>query len=140
MDIGNKKCVIVVDEELSIGAAANTAAVLGITLGKRLPETVGSDTADADGNIHMGITQLPVPILMGSRELLKTLREKLFAPEFSEITAVDFSETAKCCRTYDEYIGKAAALHGNETDYIGIALCGDRKKIGSLTGNLPLLK
>ncbi len=37
----NEKCVMVVDEKLPLGIIANTAAILGITLGKQLPEVVG---------------------------------------------------------------------------------------------------
>ena len=35
-----QKCVLVIDGALPAGVAANTAAILGITLGKRFPETV----------------------------------------------------------------------------------------------------
>ena len=34
MNLQNEKCVIVVDEELPLGIIANTAVILGITLGK----------------------------------------------------------------------------------------------------------
>ena len=40
MDHQNKKCVMVIDEELPTGIIANTAGIMGITLGKKLPETV----------------------------------------------------------------------------------------------------
>lgn len=38
----DKKCVMVLDEELPLGMLANTAGIMGITLGKHLPEAVGS--------------------------------------------------------------------------------------------------
>ncbi len=41
MNEGNSKCVIIVDEELSLGMIANTSSILGITLGKHIPELVG---------------------------------------------------------------------------------------------------
>ena len=43
MNLQNEKCVIVVDEELPLGIIANTAVILGITLGKTMPEAVGPD-------------------------------------------------------------------------------------------------
>ena len=43
MDLQNEKCVMVIDEQLPLGIIANTAAVIGITLGKAMPEVVGAD-------------------------------------------------------------------------------------------------
>ena len=54
---------MLVDEALSLGIIANTTAILGTTLGKRLPDIVGLDVADKDGNAHLGIVKIPVPIL-----------------------------------------------------------------------------
>ena len=39
MDYQNEKCVMVMDEQLPVGMLANTAAILGITLGQKLPES-----------------------------------------------------------------------------------------------------
>lgn len=38
MDLQNEKCVMVIDENLPLGIIANTAAIMGITLGKEMPE------------------------------------------------------------------------------------------------------
>lgn len=46
MDLQNEKCVIIVDENLPLGIIANTAVILGITLGKSKPEAVGPDVTD----------------------------------------------------------------------------------------------
>ena len=37
MDHQNEKCVMVIDEELPTGIIANTAGIMGITLGKKTP-------------------------------------------------------------------------------------------------------
>ena len=37
MDWNDEKCVMVIDESLPRGLIANTAAILGITLGKNIP-------------------------------------------------------------------------------------------------------
>ena len=63
MNVENEKCVIVVDENLPFGIIANTAAILGITMGMKMPDVVGNDVLDLEGNPHMGIIQFPVPIL-----------------------------------------------------------------------------
>ncbi|MCT8193054.1 DUF2000 domain-containing protein, partial [Pseudomonas monteilii] len=36
-----EKCVMIIDEQLPIGLVANTAAILGATLGKLFPEGIG---------------------------------------------------------------------------------------------------
>lgn len=59
---------VVYDEELRIGIIANTAAVMGITLGKAMPEVVVADVRDESGHTHLGIIEFPVPILRGSPE------------------------------------------------------------------------
>ena len=55
MDLQNEKCVMIIDENLSLGIIANTAAIMGITLGKKMPEIVGTDICDRTGNRHLGI-------------------------------------------------------------------------------------
>ena len=49
MDMQNQKCVMVMDEDLPLGVIANTAGIMGITLGKHMPETVGPDVRDKSG-------------------------------------------------------------------------------------------
>lgn len=140
MSGNGQKCVLVIDGALPAGVAANTAAILGITLGKRFPEIVGPDVADAAGRIHAGITGSPIPILKGDRALLRDLRERLFTEEFSGLLAVDFSDVAQRCRVYDEYVSGAAAAFPEEFSYYGLAIYGDAKKVSRLTGSLPLLR
>ena len=55
MDLQNEKCVMVIDENLPTGIIANTAAILGITLGKKRPYVVGCDVEDQSGGGHLGI-------------------------------------------------------------------------------------
>ena len=140
MNVKNEKCVIVVDENLPLGIIANTTAILGITMGMKMPDVVGNDVLDLEGNAHMGIIQFPVPILKGNTEILKKLRTRLFEPQFSELTVVDFSDLAQGCKTYNEFIGKMANTSESRLNYIGIAVCGNKKQINKLTGSMPLLR
>lgn len=140
MDLQTEKCVMVLNEHLPLGLIANTAAILGITLGKKMPEVVGTDVTDHSGNAHLGIIEFPVPILKGTPECLKALRERLYAPKFEEVTVVDFSDLAQSCKTYEEFIGKMHTADESALSYFGIALCGPKKKVNKLTGNLPLLR
>lgn len=140
MDLQNEKCVMVIDEKLPSGIIANTAAIMGITLGKERPELVGRDVCDRSGKQHQGIIEFPVPILKGDSGLIKSIRERLYDPEFSDLSVVDFSDLAQGCKTYEEFIEKMSKASGTELNYLGIAICGAKKKVNKLTGNVPLLR
>ncbi|ANU53903.1 DUF2000 domain-containing protein [Acutalibacter muris] len=140
MDLQNEKCVMVIDESLPLGLIANTAAIMGITLGKQMPEVVGADVTDQSGNKHLGIIEFPVPILRGSAEDIKAIREKLYQPEFMDLTIVDFSDLAQGCKTYNEFIEKMGGVPESGLRYFGVAVCGTKKKVNKLTGSLPLLR
>ena len=140
MNVENEKCVIVVDENLPLGIIANTAAILGITMGMKMPDVVGNDVLDLEVNPHMGIIQFLVPILKGNTKILNKLRTKLFEMQFSELTVVDFSDLAQGCKTYNEFTHKMANTSESKLNYIGIAVCGNKKQINKLTGSMPLLR
>ncbi len=103
----NMKCVMIIDENLPLGLIANTAAVMGITIGQKFPEAVGGDVYDKTGRQHLGIIEFPVPILKGNPKLIRELREKLYESEFQELATVDFSDVAQSCKTYEEFIEKS---------------------------------
>lgn len=140
MNTEKEKCVILIDEELSTGIIANTSAILGVTIGMKNPTVVGCDVTDYDSNVHSGIIKFPIPILKSCKKDLKCLREKLYDDSFSDLTVVDFTDLAQSCKNYDEYTEKMKACPQTELSYMGLAICGDKKKINKLTGNLPLLR
>ena len=140
MDRKDEKCVMILEENLPLGLIANTAAIMGITLGKKLPEIVGTDVADRSGNVHLGIIEFPVPVLKASCDTIKAVRERLYRPEFQELTVVDFSGLAQGCRTYDEFIQKMGQASEETLEYLGVAICGPKKKVNQLTGSMPLLR
>ena len=136
----NEKCVMILDETLPVGLLANTAAIMGITLGRQMPEVVGVDVADQTGKMHLGIIAFPVPVLRGNAQSIRAIREKLYTAEFSDLTAVDFSDLAQGCKGYDEFIRKMADTPEQALSYLGIAICGSKKKVNQLTGSMPLLR
>ena len=140
MSGNDMKCVMIIDENLPLGLIANTSAVMGITLGKIKPGIVGADVYDKTGHAHLGIIEFPVPILKGNPALISEIRSKLYQPEFSELTVVDFSDVAQGCKTYDEFIGKMATIDGTTLNYMGIGIIGNKKLVNKLVGNLPLLR
>lgn len=140
MDLQNEKCVMVIDENLPLGIIANTAVIMGITLGKKMPQVVGADVMDQSGSEHLGIIESPVPVLKGSTETIKEIREKLYQPDFQDLTVVDFSDLAQGCKTYDEFIEKMGHVPESRLQYFGLAICGAKKKVNKLTGSMPLLR
>lgn len=138
--MNEEKCVLILDENLSIGVAANTAAILGMTLGRSLPELVGDDVTDGSGAKRLGIVERPVPVLRGSPEAIKALRRRLYQPEFREVTVVDFSELARRCLTYEEFTQRMTDTPEGALEYLGVAMCGPKKQVNRLTGSLPLLR
>ena len=122
MNLQNEKCVIVVDEELPLGIIANTAVILGITLGKTMPEAVGPDVIDQTEKSHLGIIKFPVPVLKSSAEKLKYIREQLYQDAF------------------DDFTQKMTQVPESALKYFGLAICGSKKKVAKLTGSLPLLR
>ncbi|MBS7008139.1 DUF2000 domain-containing protein [Anaerostipes sp.] len=140
MNIEKEKCAVVVDEALPSGIAVNTGVILGLTMGKHMPEAIGPDVRDGDGNEHRGIITFPVPVLKAGREVLKELRDKLNQPEFKELLSADFSDVAQSCGVYSEFMEKISRTPEEQLNYLGIAICGPKKLVNKLTGNLPLLR
>lgn len=136
----DKKAVMIIDGGLPAGLIANTAAILGATLGKQAPEYIGHDVTDASGLTHTGIITIPVPILRGDRERLRTLRNNLFAEEYGDLSVIDFSDIAQGCKTYGDYAELVARTEESAHTYLGVAIFGDRKKVNRLTGDMPLLR
>ena len=140
MNEPEQKCVMVIDAALPLGLIANTAAMLGISIGKLHPQIVGADVTDKTGSVHAGISTYPISMLKGDEALLHDLRLRLFEPEFAGLTVVDFSDVAQKINVYADYAQKAAETPERDFAYLGIALFGEKKKINRLTGMLPLLR
>ena len=135
-----KKCVMVIDEKLPLGFIANTAAILGNTLGSHYPDLVGVDVTDKDGNEHMGIISIPIPILKGNKDVLSDLINRLSDEKYKDIVVADFSDIAQSCNIYDEFIEKISKVNSGEMTYFGLALYGNKKLINKLTGSMGLLR
>ena len=131
------KIVIVLAAARPAPTAANTAALLALSIGARHPEIIGEDIPDADGNIHRGISGVPVPVLTTPQRELAALAA---SAQDLGLDVVDFTSTAARARTYDGYTAAMAATPTTDLDYRGLAIIGDKKVVTSLTGALPLLR
>ena len=137
--MSENKCVLIVDESMPLGVVANTAAVLSASLGKLRPEMIGADLPDCDGHTHQGITTMAIPILRGNGPLLKKMRTQLkeFEPA---LLVVDLIGATRTTKSYEEYAAALGRTPGDEIEYLGLALFGEKKTINSLTGSLGLLR
>ncbi len=131
------KLAILVDKELPVGLLANSAAVLTLTLGRRLDQVIGPDVFDGSGERHIGITTVPLPILATTADVLRTLRAK--ANELG-LLVVDFCDAAQMTTTYEDYTARLEATPEPELRYLGIAIFGPKRLVNKLVGNLPLLR
>lgn len=140
MEINNMKCVMIFDESLPVGVIANTAAIMGASLGKADPDVVGITPVDMDGNEHSGLIQFPVPILKSDSDTIQDIRKKALDTYGEDIDIIDFTDIAQKSMTYDDYLNNYKATAGDDISYLGLTLCGPKKAINKLTGNLSLLR
>jgi hypothetical protein len=56
--MSENKCVIVLNENLSLGQLVNSAAFLMKSIGKLHPDLVGRNLEDSSGHVHQGITTI----------------------------------------------------------------------------------
>jgi hypothetical protein len=132
-----ERCVIVIDEELPPGLAANAAAVLALTLGAIEPALVGAEFLDADEGAHPGLIPTGLPVLKAPRAELGGLRGRAGD---AGLGVVDFPTLGQQTNDYDEFRGRVAKTPAAELEYLGVAVYGPRRAVGRVTGNLPLLK
>src|SRR5437763_16253947 len=112
METISLKCVLVIDEELPIGLAANTATVLSITLGRRIETIVGPDVIEASEKVHTGITWLPMPILEAQADSIEAIRQQ--AANNGGLLVGDVSHIAQRERNYRGYAQKIAGFSAGE--------------------------
>jgi hypothetical protein len=132
-----ERCVIVVDQDLPPGLAANAAAVLALTLGAREPALAGADLVDGDGQEHPGLIPIGLPVLKAPRASLTDLRGR--AAE-AGLGVVDFPAFGQTTTDYEAVRTAVAATAASDLEYLGVAVYGARRPVGRLTGNLPLLR
>jgi hypothetical protein len=131
------RCVIVVDEDLPPGLAANAAAMVALTLGATVDGLPGADLVDADGNTHPGLIAAGIPILAASRRQLSELHA---SAERHGVGIVDFPSFGQQTTDYGAVIDRVAQTAANDLEYLAIALYGARRALSRLTGNLRLLR
>ena len=133
-----ERCVVVVDQGLPAGLAANAAAVLALSLGARCPGLPGPDFRDAQGVIHPGLIPMGLPILAAPVWRLAALRHAAAAD--AQLVTVDFPAPGQQTTDYTAFVDAVGTTPATDLAYLGVAVCGRSKAVRKLTGDLPLLR
>lgn len=131
------KVALVLREDLPVAHAVNASAVLALSLGGRIGDSLGRDGEDASGRTHSGLNVHPIPVLSASEEALKALLERASAAD--DVQLVSLNETARRSRDYEDYLTELKAVPAEALEYLGVIVHGPRNKVSRLTRHLPLL-
>jgi nicotinamide mononucleotide (NMN) deamidase PncC len=132
------KSVVLVDEELPIGLAANAVSVVGVSMGRALDGLVGPPLKSRDGHLYPGVVLAPLPILVAPQMELRT--RYLRAADDPDMFVFPFSNSAQSCKTYDEYEVILSAADSADIALSAVGIVGPRKSVNKLAGSFPLLK
>jgi Protein of unknown function (DUF2000) len=135
---GLRRFVVVVDESLPPGRAANATGMLALTLGATVAELPGAALVDADGDAHPGLIPEGLLVLRAPVNRLGELRARAAAGE--EVGVIDFPTDCQQTTDYDEVRRRVAGIPTADLRYLAILLYGPRRAVGRLTGNLALLR
>jgi hypothetical protein len=132
-----ERLVIVVDEALPPGLAANAASVVAFTLGAQLPGLRGPDVTDADGGVLPGLIPIGLPILRAPAAALTALHAGALAAELGVVAMPVFGHQTN---DYAEFRELVARTPGAELQFLAVAVHGPRRQVGRLTGSFGLLR
>lgn len=131
------RCVIVVDQALPAGRAANAASVIALTLGRRHPHLAGPDLVDASGHAHPGLIPIGIAVLAADGADLGAIRAKALK---AGIDVVDFPADGQQTTDYAEFGARVRAVPTEALAYVGVGLYGARKAVGRIVGRFALLR
>lgn len=131
------RCVAVIDQTLPIGNAANAAAVLALTMGKRQPQLAGAPLVDASGETHPGLIPIGIPVLGAPADDLPAIRGKAVA---AGLEVVDFPAQGQQTTDYGEFQRLVRETDPKALRYLGVMIYGTRKKVSRLVGRYSLLR
>ena len=118
------RCVVVVDEALAPGLAANAAAVMAMTLGTKVPALVGDDFADGAGETPPGPDHdRPARSCAPRPASSPALRAKALEAEVGVIGFPHSGQTDHRLRA----LPRAMVAETPTLDYLGLALYGAGK-------------
>ena len=129
------KWVVVVDEALPAGRAANAAVCVSAATVSAVDGLLGPDARDASGSAHPGLPWAGCSILAASTDQLAQIRAKAAAS--LGVFVADMPAAAQHTRVYDEYLSEVASA--DAPAYYAVSIVGPRNRVDKIVGKLPLL-
>lgn len=131
------KWVIVVDETLPTGVAANAAICAAAATATGVEGLLGPDAVDSDGHTHPGLPWAGCSVLRASAEQLTAIHAKARAAD--GVFVADTPTAAQSTRVYDEYLDAVAATPTDALPLSAVSVVGPRNRVDKIVGRLPLL-
>lgn len=131
------KWVVVVDESLPAGLAANAAICTAAATASGVSGLLGPDAVDADGSTHPGLPWAGCSVLRATAAQLAVIRAKAAAAD--DVFVADMPAAAQQTRVYDEYLAAVAAAEGDALPYYAVSVVGPRNRVDRIVGRLALL-
>lgn len=131
------KWVVVIDEELPAGRAANAAVCVSAATAQTTIGLLGDDAKDASGSVHPGLPWIGATVLGAPRQRLGEIRERAAAQP--GVAVVDMPTQAQHTRVYAGYPHGVAHSRSADLSYYAVSLVGPRKVVDKLVKGLRLL-
>ncbi|MCG7287641.1 DUF2000 domain-containing protein, partial [Cellulomonas sp. ACRRI] len=131
------KWVVVVDESLDPGRAANAVACVTAATATGVHGLLGPAAADAEGGEHTGLPWTGCTVLGAPRATLAELRAKALAAP--GVHVADMPAIAQQIRVYTEYLAAMRERPADTHDYLALSIVGPRNRVDRLVGKLRLL-
>lgn len=133
------RLAIVVNPDLPLGLIANTAGVIAVGLGARMPRLAARQLTDRDNRTIDICSNKPVPILQADAATIGALMLKAL-PQPGERVVVPFPAFARALHDYADYEATFPERDLSNETIDGIGIAGPSKWVRSLTGSLKLLR
>jgi len=132
------KWVIVVNDSLPTGLAANAAVCTAAATAPQIAGLLGEDAVDASGAVHPGLPWAGCSVLQASAAELSTIRGRAAAAS-DTVYLADMPAAAQLTRVYDEYRQTLAETRSEDVEYYALSIVGPRNRVDKIVGRIPLL-
>ncbi|MEV6488202.1 DUF2000 domain-containing protein [Actinoplanes sp. NPDC051633] len=132
------KWVIVIDETLPAGRAANAAVCVAAATATTVGGLLGPDAKDAGGSVHPGLPWAGCSVLGAPASRLTEIRAG--AIEALGVHVCDMAAVGQSTRVYDEYLAEVGKTDAGDLAYLAVSLVGPRNRIDKLVKHLSLLR
>jgi hypothetical protein len=130
------KWVVIVDQSLSPGQAANAAVCVSAATAPAVPGLLGRGGPDASEQWHPGLPWAGCSILSASSAQLAAIRQQALERQW---LAADMPAAAQATRVYDDYLRELAKTHPDDLAVLAVSLIGPRNQVAKLVRRLELL-